>query len=209
MSSERERERGWGADEMDEAGAEWSARGADPEGGMGVNGDPEGGSADPEGGANAYDDPEGGGNEYDEADTTLVAPLLGVGGPKITATAPTPLASPGRAHVEFGDPEGAGGSPYVRAASPAMQTASPAMSAASAAYPAMSAGARTASRANSVSSTNDSPFGHRVSPSVSKRPAPVVVEPLPAVGKYVVDTQPYTPMYGASPYSDVQVSLSG
>lgn len=180
----------------------------DAEGGMNEP-DPEGGEADPEGGR--QDDPEA----YDEAaDRTLVAPMLGVNGPKITATAPTPLASPGRAHVEFGDEEG-GGMGYGRAASPAMSATSPAMRAASPAVGAMSTGARTASRANSISSIgaspadskSSSPFGHRVSPSVSKRPAPVVVEPPPNMDKYVVDTQPYTPMYGASPYADIQVSF--
>lgn len=170
----------------------------DPEGGM-KEADPEGGEADPEGGRG--DDPEA----YDEAaDRTLVAPMLGVNGPKITATAPTPLASPGRAHVEFGDEEG-GGVGYGRAASPAMRAASPAVS----------VGAGMTSRTNSISSIGASPvdsksssaFGHRVSPSVSKRPAPVVVEPPPNMDKYVVDTQPYTPMYGASPYADAQVSF--
>ncbi|KAG8746947.1 Protein transport protein Sec16A [Ceratobasidium sp. 414] len=192
MSSER----AW----MDEAG------GADPEGGVGEQ-DPEGGSGprieemggDPEG------DPEGGANEYDEAaDRTLVAPLLGIVGPKITATAPTPIASPGRTNVEFEDPEG-GESPYVPAALP--RTASPSVisrTAPPAAPPAPPA-ARTMSRTTSVSSTSESPYGHKMSPSISKRPAPVVVEP-PQAGKYVVDTQPYTPMYGASPYSDVQTS---
>ncbi|KAG9096746.1 hypothetical protein FRC06_008367 [Ceratobasidium sp. 370] len=193
MSSER----AW----MDEAG------GADPEGGAGGE-DPEGGSGprieksddDPEG------DPEGGAGEYDEAaDRTLVAPFLGVAGPKITATAPTPIASPGKTNVEFGDPEG-GEFPHVfaaplRAASPSVisRTASPVA-------PAAPPVARTMSRTTSVSSTSESPYGHKMSPSVSRRPAPVVVEPPQAAGKYVLDTQPYTPMYGASPYSDVRMS---
>ncbi|KAG9116043.1 Protein transport protein Sec16A, partial [Ceratobasidium sp. 392] len=196
--------------------------------------DPEGGSTGPR--IEESGDPEGGTGDYDEAaDRTVVAPLLGVAGPRITATAPTPLASPGKVNVEFGeeDPEG-GESAYVppvpaRTASPAVmsRTASPAVRPPPrmaspavplpprAASPAVSAttspivpppNARTMSRTTSVSSTNDSPYGHKVSPSLSKRPAPVVVEPPQATNKYTIDTQPYTPMYGQSPYSDVQTS---
>ncbi|QRV85774.1 COPII coat assembly protein Sec-16 [Ceratobasidium sp. AG-Ba] len=187
--------------------------------------DPEGGvdSNDPEGGA-SYD-PEGG--DYDEsADRTVVAPLLGVAGPTITATAPTPLASPGASNIEFreeADPEG--GEPYVpaapprtaspavppppRAAGPPSRTASPAVPPPPrTASPAVRAAAtsRPTSRTTSISSASDSPFGHKSSFSISKRPAPVVVEPVQTAEKYVIDNQPYTPMYGQSPYGDVQTS---
>ncbi|KAG8717514.1 hypothetical protein FRC09_014145 [Ceratobasidium sp. 395] len=178
--------------------------------------DPEGGSGPPRI-EETGDDPEGGMN--DDADRTLVAPLLGVNGPKIMATAPTPIASPGHRNAEFGDDPEGGEAPYVpRTASPAVmsRTASPAIPppprATSPAASAMTSpvvpptDAGRMSRTTSVSSTGDSPYGHKVSPSLSKRPAPVVVEPPQATNKYTIDTQPYTPMYGASPYSDVQTS---
>ncbi|KAG9095903.1 vesicle coat component [Ceratobasidium sp. UAMH 11750] len=178
--------------------------GADPEGGMGeVNREGGSGPRIEETSQDLEGDPEGGANEYDEAaDRTLVVPLLGVAGPRITATAPTPLAGPGKAHIDFGDPEG-GESRYISAP---LRTASPPVISRTAS-PAAPPPARTMSRTASVSSTSESPYGHKLSPSISKRPAPVVVEPPQAAGKYVLDTQPYTPMYGTPPYSDVQTSL--
>ncbi|KAJ1309534.1 hypothetical protein OPQ81_006307 [Rhizoctonia solani] len=170
---------------------EWG-RGVDPEGG-----DAEGGRGpteselksehspddafDPEGGA----DPEGG---LDEGDTTLHAgdSFLGVG-PRIMETAPTPLASPGRVPAEFAENDAEDGFGTVGEPSPAPGTKPP-------------------SRTTSVSSIASGHLGHKSSPSLSKRPAPVVVEPPPNSGNYVVDNQPYTPMYGQSPYADVQTS---
>ncbi|GAB1517947.1 hypothetical protein RhiTH_001003 [Rhizoctonia solani] len=183
----------------DAAGSEtWSkeewARGEDPEGG-----DAEGGhvqtendwgrsahgpnnTLDPEGGV----DPEGG---LDEADTTLHAPaesFLGVG-PQIMETAPTPLASPGKVPMEFAEDDAEGGFGTVG-------------------EPSSTPGTKPLSRTTSISSLASGRSGHKPSGSISKRPAPVVVEPPPNTGNYVVDNQPYTPMYGQSPYADVQTS---
>ncbi|CAE6525396.1 unnamed protein product [Rhizoctonia solani] len=161
---------------------EW-AQGDDPEGG-----DAEGGQIESEPSKfNCVVDPEvnpeGG---LDEADTTLHAPteaLLGVG-PRITETAPTPLASPGKVPMEFAEDDPEGGFDAVG-------------------EPLFAPGTKPFSRTDSVSSLAS---GHRSSPSLSKRPAPVVVEPPPNSGNYVVDSQPYTPLYGQSPYTDVQTS---
>ncbi|KEP46782.1 Sec16 Sec16-C: Sec23-binding domain protein [Rhizoctonia solani 123E] len=146
---------------------EW-AQGDDPEGG-----DTEGGQAD----GRSEDG-------LDEADTTLHAPIesfLGVG-PRIMETAPTPIASPGKAPIEFAVDDAEGG--FGAIGEPWSAPKPP-------------------SRTNSASSFAS---GHRSSPSPSKRPAPVVVEPPPNSGNYVVDDQPYTPLYGQSPYADVQTS---
>ncbi|CAE6505820.1 unnamed protein product [Rhizoctonia solani] len=137
---------------------------------------------DAEGGA----DPEGG---LDEADTTLHAPaesLLGVG-PRIMETAPTPLASPGRVPAEFKEDDAEDGFGTVG-------------------EPPSAPGTKPPSRTGSVSSLASGHFSHKSSSSISKRPAPVVVEPPPSSGNYVVDSQPYTPLYGQSPYADVQTS---
>ncbi|CAE6457434.1 unnamed protein product, partial [Rhizoctonia solani] len=169
----------------DAAGSEtWTkedwAQGDDPQGGdIGGQFDDAG---DPEGGV----DPEGG---LDEGDTTLHAPnevFLGVG-PRITETAPTPLASPGKAPVEFTEDDTEGGFGTVGEPSPVQGT-----------YP--------RSRTESVSSLASGHSGHKSSSSISKRPSPVLVEPPPNSGNYVVDNQPYTPLYGQSPYADVQTS---
>ncbi|CAE6420436.1 unnamed protein product [Rhizoctonia solani] len=175
---------------------EWT-RGDDPEGGDAERGhgpvENEWGkpkhhpnsTLDPEGGA----DPEGG---LEEADTTLHAPtesFLGVG-PQIMETAPTPLASPGTVPAEFAEDDTEGG---FGAVSPIGE-------------PSSTPEVKPPSRTASVSSLTSGRSGHKTSLSISKRPAPVVVEPPPNSGNYVVDNQPYTPMYGQSPYADVQTS---
>ncbi|CEL51590.1 COPII coat assembly protein sec-16 OS=Neurospora crassa (strain ATCC 24698 / 74-OR23-1A / CBS 708,71 / DSM 1257 / FGSC 987) GN=sec-16 PE=3 SV=1 [Rhizoctonia solani AG-1 IB] len=175
---------------------EWT-RGDDPEGGdaEGGPGPAENQWTKPEYGSNSTLDPEGGVDPeggLDEADTTLHAPtesFLGVG-PQIMETAPTPLASPGTVPAEFAEDDAEGG---FGAVSPAGE-------------PSSAPGTKPLSRTASVSSLASGRSGHRTSPSISKRPAPVVVEPPPNSGNYVVDNQPYTPMYGQSPYADVQTS---
>ncbi|QRW27675.1 COPII coat assembly protein Sec-16 [Rhizoctonia solani] len=125
----------------------------------------------------------------DEADTTLHAPaesFLGVG-PQIMETAPTPLASPGKVPMEFAEDDAEGGFGTVG-------------------EPSSTPGTKPLSRTTSISSLASGRSGHKPSGSISKRPAPVVVEPPPNTGNYVVDNQPYTPMYGQSPYADVQTS---